>query len=225
MSKAVAILLSLSLVFLLLSENASANEKLEKINSQATEALNKGELRKALMLFSEAGMQGYAISQYNVGTLYLQHANGNHEHLDIGQTWVMKAAQQDFPAAVHKIGDLFRTGLSSNKGLILKQDMDEAFLWYRRGAELGFPLSQNNMGYFYLQGISVPKNEAKAFYWYLKAAEQDVVGAQFQTGVMYANGVGVNKNMLEAKKWVGKVKDKGIPQAQQKWDELELSKY
>lgn len=204
---------------------SSANEQLRELNRQATEAMDKGDLKTAINLFSQAGMQGYAMSQFNAGILYLKYANGNHEYLDIGQTWIMKAAKQEFADAVQKAGDLFRMGLKSKKGVIINQDMDEAFLWYRKGAELGNPYSQNNIGYYYLNGISVPKNPEKGFYWYLKAAEQGLASAQLQVGVMYASGMGVKKNMAEAKQWVGLVKDKGVPQAAEKWDELGLSKY
>ncbi len=204
---------------------SSANEQLREINRQATQAMDNGDLKTAIELFSQAGMQGYAMSQFNAGILYLKYANGNHEYLDIGQTWIMKAAKQEFPDAVQKMGDLFRTGLKSNKGVIINRDMDEAFLWYRRGAELGNPYSQNNIGHYYLNGISVPKNPEKGFYWYLKAAEQGIASAQVQVGVMYAHGTGVKKNMNEAKKWVGMVKEQGVPQAAKLWDELGLSKY
>ncbi len=202
-----------------------ANEQLRQINREATEAFDKGDLKTAINLFSQAGMQGYAPSQFNAGILYIKYANGNHEYLDIGQTWIMKAARQDFPDAVQKMGDLFNAGLKSNKGVIIEKDVDEAFLWYRKGAELGQPYSQNNLGVFYSNGLSVPKNLEKGFFWFLKAAEQGVAASQLQVGIMYANGIGVEKNMAEAKQWIGLVKEKGVPQAAEKWDELGLSKY
>lgn len=71
-----------------------------------------------------------------------------------------------------------------------------------KSAELGNPIAQNNLGYFYRSGISgLNKDYQKAMMWFLKAAEYNSPIAQTRIGDMYYKGEGVEKNLDESIKW------------------------
>lgn len=58
------------------------------------------------------------------------------------------------------------------KGRCVPQNDKKAVSWYKKAAEQGNALAQNNLGDMYLAGRGVPKDETEAVTWYKKAAEQ-----------------------------------------------------
>jgi TPR repeat protein len=58
-----------------------------------------------------------------------------------------------------------------------------------------------NLGFMYVKGIGIEKNEKEGVSWYRKAAEKGHLTSQFNLGVMYAKGRGVEQNYVEALKW------------------------
>ncbi len=69
-------------------------------------------------------------------------------------------------------------------------------------AESGDPKAQAELGFCYMSGTGVPKDEVEAVKWYRKAAEQGEARGQFSLGVCYENGMGVPKDEVEAYKWL-----------------------
>jgi TPR repeat protein len=63
---------------------------------------------------------------------------------------------------------------------------------------LGYPDSQNNLGYMYEHGIVVKQDYNEAFKWYSKAAENGSWIAQRNLGMLYWNGLGTEKNIKKA---------------------------
>lgn len=64
------------------------------------------------------------------------------------------------------------------------------FEYWRGMAECGDAKAQSQLGWMYLKGLGVLKNESQAAVWYKKAAEQGNAIAQHNFGWMYANGHG-----------------------------------
>ena len=71
------------------------------------------------------------------------------------------------------------TNLESNKVLfdnasdaLEKQNYKKAFELFLKAAENGDSFAQNNLGYFWDEGIYVKKNVQKALFWYKKAVKQ-----------------------------------------------------
>jgi len=54
------------------------------------------------------------------------------------------------------------------------QDYAEAMKWYRRAAEQGYALAQNNLGGIYANGLGVRQNNVQAYMWATLAASQNV---------------------------------------------------
>jgi TPR repeat protein len=86
--------------------------------------------------------------------------------------------------------------------------------WFRKAAEQGQEVAQNNLGVMYEHAEGVPKNETEALQWYRKAAEQGYAPAQWWLGTMYNNGHGVAKNYTEGMRWVRRAADQGFVNAQ-----------
>jgi hypothetical protein len=72
---------------------------------------------------------------------------------------------------------------------------------YKQAAKKGDAIAQYTLGYMYLIGQGVPRDDEQAAYWYKKAAEQGEVSAQFNLGVMYSKGIGVIQNYKLAYVW------------------------
>ncbi len=80
-------------------------------------------------------------------------------------------------------------------------DPAEAVRWYRKAADQGQREAQASLGFAYLQGEGVAKDETQAAFWYRKAAEQGEQLAQWTLGGLYQTGRGVPANLDEALKW------------------------
>jgi hypothetical protein len=73
-----------------------------------------------------------------------------------------------------------------------------AVRYYRKAAKQGDARAKNNLGFCYVKGYGVQKNQLEATKWFLKAAEQGCDVAQYNLGMSYYKGDGVEKNAVEA---------------------------
>ena len=105
-------------------------------------------------------------------------------------------------------------GMCYERGLGLEKSDVEAVKWYRKSAEQGYAIAQNNLGYMYSDGRGVEQSEAEAVKWYRKAAEQGHVYAQYNLGTCYDEGRGVKQSDAEAVKWYRKSAEQGYGFAQ-----------
>ena len=80
-------------------------------------------------------------------------------------------------------------------------DYVEAVKWYRKAAEQGDAVAQNNLGVMYKKGRGVTQDYAEAVKWYRKAAQQGYARAQSNLGWMYRNGNGVPQDKITAHMW------------------------
>ena len=71
---------------------------------------------------------------------------------------------------------------------------ENEFLKTLKEAELGDPISQNNVAHMYDNGLGTEKNLSKALYWYLKAGEQNQVNALTSIASYYLDGEVVEQN-------------------------------
>lgn len=74
--------------------------------------------------------------------------------------------------------------------------------------------SQAALGWMYLHGRGVPRNDAEAARLIKTAAEHGNIAAFAVLGGMYLNGVGVPRDPEEARKWITKAADAGHEGAQ-----------
>ncbi|KAA6465149.1 sel1 repeat family protein [Acidobacteria bacterium AB60] len=86
------------------------------------------------------------------------------------------------------LGDAYLTGRG------VSQDLKQAAYWYEKGAGLGDPVAQNQIGYLYEVGLGVEKDQARAMHWYQLASAGGLTNAKVNLAVAYIWGMGVEKN-------------------------------
>lgn len=88
----------------------------------------------------------------------------------------------------------------------------EAFDWYQKSANQGYPPAQAKIGYIYRYGHitqSVDTDYFKSVEWSKKAALQGDADAQYSLGWLYRHGAGVRIDKEEAREWFGRACDNG----------------
>ncbi len=93
---------------------------------------------------------------------------------------------------------------SEGEGVI--KNYKDAVKWYKKAADQGHTMAQNNLADCYENGHGVEKNYDIALELYRKAAENDNEYAQYNLGRMYLNGIGV---ICDKKKWFQRSSDLG----------------
>jgi TPR repeat protein len=88
-------------------------------------------------------------------------------------------------------------------------DLNLAFRWYRRGAELGSADAQNNLGSMLLNGVGCERDPAQACDWYRRSAEQGNAEAQYNLAKRYLHGDGVHQDYSAARMWFEKAAVQG----------------
>jgi TPR repeat protein len=91
---------------------------------------------------------------------------------------------------------------------------NEAVKWYRKAAEQGNAVGQNNLGIMYSTGKGVDWDYSEAINWYRKAAEQGYAVGQNNLGYMYHTGKGVDRDYSEAINWYRKAAEQGYGRSQ-----------
>ena len=83
-------------------------------------------------------------------------------------------------------------------------------------AESGDAIAQTTLGWCYIEGFGVVKNNAKAEAWLRKAAEQNLAEAQIALGLYYLDAYETEAevNVTEAVKWVRKAAEQDLAEAQ-----------
>jgi len=95
----------------------------------------------------------------------------------------------------------YMLGVAYADSKAVQKDPAQAWLWFQRSAEKGWPVGQNAVGTAYKSGMGVSRNEVEAVRWYRKAADQGYAQAQANLGVAYYEGLGVPQDATEAVKW------------------------
>ena len=83
-----------------------------------------------------------------------------------------------------------------------------------QAADSGDVSAISNLGFMYVKGIGIEKNETEGVKWYSKAAELGHLTSQFNLGVMYAKGRGVEQNYAQSLKWYKMAAEQGDLTAQ-----------
>lgn len=107
------------------------------------------------------------------------------------RTFLEKAAAAGHGRAMHELGII-----AYNAGRL-----KEAFDWYRKGAEAGFPRSMYDLGHMHAAGEGTPRNPALGLSLFRKAADAGEVQAQAWMASLYANGWLVDRNLDTAYRW------------------------
>ena len=115
-------------------------------------------------------------------------------------------AEEGNAISQYLLGDMYDFGKEG-----VEQDSVEAFKWYKKSAEQGYPPAQFMTGVMYSNGWGVIQDKSEAVKWWRKAAEQGVAQAQFNLGAMYGN----IQDYSEANKWLRMAARQGHTRAQE----------
>jgi len=144
-----------------------------------------------------------------------------------------KRAQQNDPAAMTLLGELYAQGLGvprddakaadwyklaagkgdrnamfalamfNLEGRAGPKNPDEAAHWLSDAAKLGHPAAEYDLGLLYLQGQQFPRDDARAAELFRAAAAAGNPEAQYALATMYKDGRGVEKDLNKAMQYMG----------------------
>ena len=125
--------------------------------------------------------QGHPISQYLLGTMYLEGENDLGIEQDYAKAleWYKKAANQD-PLGIFQFG----LGLVYAEGRGVEQDDAKALEWFRKAAAHDNAAAQYRLGLVYAEGRGVEQDDAKALEWFRKAATRGHVLSSYELAKM-----------------------------------------
>jgi len=89
------------------------------------------------------------------------------------------------------------------------QDYAQAAEWYRKAADQGLPLAQNELSFMYSLGRGVPKDEKQARAWMQKAADQGFAVSEGNLANFLESGVGGPQDYEQARKLYQRAYDHG----------------
>lgn len=101
-------------------------------------------------------------------------------------------------------------------GIMAEVQNHDVWAWYqyKKAAEAGHPVAQNNFADFYRAGRGLPQDGALARQWFRRAAEQGYAKAQNNLAVLYQTGAGGEKDEKAAPGWYEKAARQGFTLAQ-----------
>ncbi len=180
-----------------------------------SKAYSNGSYDKAFEWFQKSAMQGYAVAQCDLGSLYYW-GRGTAKNNNKAFEWFQYSADNGYGWGQRWLGHMFHYGYGTSK------DRDEALKWYRKALattsnnELK-SVVYNDMGNLYYEkeyegGASY--DIAQAIRSYTQAAELNNPYACCSLGRLYKTGSGVLKNPAKAKELFEKSAGLGNSEAQ-----------
>jgi localization factor PodJL len=126
----------------------------------------------------------------------------------IGPQTLRTAAQKGDPSAEFEVAVRFAEG----KGV--KQDFNEAMIWYQRSATHGFAPAQYRLGTLYERGLATGIDVQRARVWYQRAAEQGNVKAMHNLAVLSAGRKSTAPDYEAAALWFTAAAERGLADSQ-----------
>ena len=177
-----------------------------KITSLAAVTENLRKIEPNFEEILEDAVNGDAESQYLLGSLYQQNADGNAVILEEVAKWFSLASEQGDADAQYYLAFMYLHGTG------VHEDVEKAEELLRSAAIQGLPHAQVTLGKLWEHGIAGRISSKEAVYWYAKAAEQGDAYAQCGLGRMSRDGVPVPKIGChdEADQWLREAESKEV---------------
>ncbi len=156
---------------------------------------------ESIRWFRPGAEQGFAGAQFLIGARYSKGWEGVPKDDALAMNWYRKAEAQGHSGAINNIGYMHSTGRSGDG----RQDYAKALAFYRRAAERGNAVSQNNVALRLKDEGETDEEKAallkERFDWHRRSAENDYHRGQFNLAQMYDAGEGVEPDLAQAAKW------------------------
>ncbi len=143
----------------------ACGENIESQNFSGIESSIKKEIREKLELAKE----GDKDAQMLLSHMYLGRMANPDYPLDQekGVYWLEKFAADQHPVILEQVGEIFYIGT-----LGVEKNLNKAFKWYKKSAELGSVDSMDFIGHFYSKGYGdVDQDCDQALIWFEKSGE------------------------------------------------------
>jgi hypothetical protein len=124
--------------------------------------------KAALDLYQKSAAQGWGPATSNLGSLYFWGICGVPRNQETAFKYFKAAAEQGQSIAELMLADIYDEGTGTAK------DDAQAAAWYRKAAERGIAVAQNNLGYFYSRS-----NFDEAKRWFAQAADNGDPAARY----------------------------------------------
>ncbi|HET6378116.1 MAG TPA: tetratricopeptide repeat protein [Methylocella sp.] len=142
------------------SGDAAAQFELARRYAQAGGTRN---YELAAQWFGKAAMQGHAIAEFRLGSLY-ERGLGVARDLQRARELYQRAAEKGNVRAMHNLGVLAAEGPDG------KPNYASAALWFGKAADFGIRDSQYNVAVLLARGLGVPKDLLKSYTWFAVVA-------------------------------------------------------
>lgn len=141
---------------------------------------------------ANSAMQGDVVSQYLLGSMYIQGIWVDKDAIKAAK-WFEKAAERGNANAQYELGVMLLRGEGG-----LDKDEGRAVAWLEASAEQGNASAQHDLGLLLLDGSHVSKNTPKAANLFQKAAAQGRTDSMMMLGFLVAEGEGVPADIVKA---------------------------
>lgn len=137
----------------------------------------------------KAALQGDVSAQFLLGKLYLSSS----DTVEKGLGWLAQAFKEGNAEAAYQIA-LYYWSHSQLDQLSQfpherEESLNKSIEWHKKAANLGYPLSQRQLGEWFRNGQFVTQNLQESFSWYELAGHQGDVPSQVALGDMLSLGV------------------------------------
>ena len=149
--------------------------------------------QNGVLLLQSLANNGFIESQFNLAVCYMSSVGTK------GLTQEQKLVNDDLKK------------LADGKELT---DMQIGAYWLEKAAEAGYPMAQQNLGLFIIQG-NLPGDKTKALEWVRKASDAGLPQSQYTLGILTLTGqAGIKQNASVGVSLLQKAANAGMPQAQ-----------
>lgn len=139
--------------------------------------------KKAFDLFQQAADKNFVRAYYNLGLLYEKGWGVEQDYVKAVENYRL-ASDANLPLAQYNLSLLVLSGLGTDR------NPEEAFALCTKAANHEqFAQAICNLGWFYLEGIGVEKDETKASELFYKALDLNLPEAALMVGECYQRGV------------------------------------
>ena len=188
-------------------------------NMAEKQGINSGTIDDRREVLLRKAERGDAYAQYKLGCDICLHCFSSESEFKEDEKWLSRATSQGYAQAQFILARCY-VRMSDQKYFFWNKNKlrEKAFELWSEAAEHGHAGALWALGYFYLWGKVVKKNEITAFKWYRQAYEAGYRERRIFSviGFCHAAGFGTVKDKEEAAKWYKKAIEHGDELAEEK---------
>eukprot|EP00668_Euglena_longa_P003331 GGOE01003901.1.p1 GENE.GGOE01003901.1~~GGOE01003901.1.p1 ORF type:complete len:645 (+),score=127.68 GGOE01003901.1:63-1997(+) len=175
---------------------------IEKVSLHDEGALQQRQTEEDIMQYYQySADKGDTQSTMILGRAYMFGTRGVQQDALLAKHYFDKAVDAGEAAGHGGLGQLHAQGVEGGPHP-LPRNYTAAAIHFKKGAELGHPVSLNGMGFLHMGGHGVPLNYTEAARYFQMAADLSNAEGQYNLGVLHLNGEGVPRDTMKALKYL-----------------------